>query len=214
MNFPLVFFDCDGVLIFNLLWSDLNQAFGISAKQDRKWYEDYYQGRLSFKEWNERIEKYYRKNKLKKRQFERCLSNFSLNPEAKELVDFLHQKGVKMAIISSGIDFYIKKVAQKLEISLWRANYSFIFDKKGNFVKMKYLTDDPQAKVLHIKEICQELSIKPTETAYIGDSMNDCQAFKLTQHGVLYRGNDKRLTKLCWLKVDNLLELKRYLNRD
>jgi len=212
MKFKLVFFDCDGVLLIEAIpWKRLHRAAGLSEEQDEKWFNEYYSGKISYKQWVKNVEEIYIKNGMNRSLFKKTLSLHEINPEIYSLLDFLEKRKIKTAIISSGIDEYVKPVARELGIELCRTNYSFDFDKNGKLKKINYLNSDKKSKVIQIKEICRKFKIKPTETLFIGDSINDLEAFKLTKHGVLYKNDFEGYKKFAWKTIKNLGEIKKFL---
>lgn len=204
----IVFFDCDGVLIFGIPWGQMELALGISEKTTAELWKSYYSGKISFKKWNDITEEFYREKKLTKSIYIDNMKKYSINPEARQIIKYLKSQKIKIAIISSGTDTYVKEVAKKLKVNYWRANYRFLFDKKGRFFRMEYGIEDPKAKVQEVKEICKKLKISPTESIFVGDSDNDIAAFKFTKHGVLYKSKNENHKKLAWKTIENLLEIK------
>ena len=208
MEFKIVFFDCDGVLTQDPIWPKLHRAVDLPEELDMKWYHDYYRGEISFDQWVKNIIHFYRKKELKKELFEKTLNQITLKKEASEIIAYLKKRKIKTAIISSGIDYYVEKVARMLKADFWRSNATFHFNRKGFFTHFDRLTDDATAKVIQVKEICSLLKVNPTETIFIGESANDLGAFKLTQHGVLYRGKKKEYSKKAWKIIESLTEIK------
>lgn len=210
MKIKLVFFDCDGVILIGTIpWYRLHRAGGVSRKQARKWWDAYYAGKLSHEQWFKNIRETYTKNGMNRSLFKESLACYEINPEVYPLIGYLKQKKIKTAIISSGIDEYVKPVAEKLGIDLWRANYNFTFEKNGKLKKINYVGVDEKVKTYQIKEICQKLKIKPTETFFVGDSINDLEAFKLTRHGILYKTEkNDGYEKFAWKTIKNLGEIK------
>ena len=208
MKPPIIFFDCDGVLVSDPLWPKLHKTIGLNDDLDKKWWDEYYGGVITNEQWVKNVADFYRKKKLDKKLFEKVLSEIKFNPEAFEIFNYLKEQKILTAIISSGIDYYIKKVAKVLNPDYWRANATFHFDKKGLFTHWDYLTDDNRTKVIQVNEICEELKIKPTETIFVGDTDNDLEAFKLTKHGVLYKGKNEKHIEFAWMTIDNLMEIK------
>ncbi|MFC1647095.1 HAD family hydrolase [Patescibacteria group bacterium] len=211
MKFEIIFFDCDGVLVFDNLWENLHNEIGMPHQLDRNWFDDYYAGKIKYQDWINNLENYYKKKQLNQTIFERSLSKFSINPEALELINHVKKNNLKIAIISSGIDYYVKKIALELDIQDWRANNSLQFNKNGKFRKLTYQTRDQVAKVVHVKEVCLKHSISPKRAIFIGDSINDLEAFKYTKHGILYKPGDKPYKDIAWKTVDDLREIKKYI---
>lgn len=71
--------------------------------------------------------------------------------------------------------------------------------------------DDQTAKVIQIREICPLLKVKPTETIFVGDSRNNLEAFKLTQHGILYKSKKEEYKKKAWKMIKGLIDLKKII---
>jgi len=212
MKFKLVFFDCDGVILIGTIpWKRLHRAGGVSKDQDEKWFKEHYSGKLSYKQWVKIIEEIYIKNGMNRFLFKKALSHYEINPEIYPLLNYLKKRKIKTAIISSGIDEYVKPIARELGIDLWRTNYTFSFRKDGKLKKINYIDSDKKTKVIQIKEICQKFKIKPTETIFVGDSINDLEAFKLTKHGVLYRNDFDGYKKFAWKTIKNLGKIKELL---
>lgn len=126
MKFKFVFFDCDGVLLIEAIpWKRLHRAGGLSGEQDEKWFNDYYSGKISYKQWVKNVQQTYIKNGMNYSLFKKTLASHEINPEIYPLLDFLKKRKIEKAIISSGIDEYVKPVAKELGFDLWRTNYTF-----------------------------------------------------------------------------------------
>lgn len=221
MKVKLVFFDCDGVLIFGNPWLWLHKEMNVSPKQDREWFEEYFAGKSTYKQWNQKIEKHYIKQRLHRKTFENVinLQNFTINEEANKLIKYIKNRNIPIAIISSGIDYYVSRVAQYFEIEDWYANAFFDFNSSNYLTKIRYVDKDPEAKVLAINEICEKFNILPQESIFIGDSGNDIKAFEYTKRGILYKTKhpknkeytwaayDTELLKASWKKVEDLNQI-------
>ena len=212
MKYKTIFFDSGGVLIFGNPWVKLAEAVHIPLELDQKWLDDYYDGKISFQDWNRNVESYYLKAKLDKNTFEKVLDfkNYIFNKEAVGLIEYLQDKGYQIAIISSDTDYFMGKIAKHYGIDIFKANCRFVFDKSGLFKKREYISSDPEAKVIQINEVCKDLDINPEETIFIGDSINDSRAFQHTKHGIMY-GNHPQLAKFAWKNVKDLREIIKIL---
>jgi HAD superfamily phosphoserine phosphatase-like hydrolase len=207
MKPKLIFFDCDGTLIEGNAWGKLHDAISMPRELEQKWWKDYYAGNLTFDQWLENIEDQYRKCGLTQKIFEDVMSNYTFNPNVKEVCKKLQEMNIPIAIVSSSTEVTVKKVADELGIDTWRTNSFLSFDESGKFLKFGYDTDDPIVKVKQITEICKERGIKPTETFFVGDSNNDKDAFLLTKHGILYKNHDPVLVKAAWRVIEDFAEI-------
>lgn len=212
MKFKAAFFDCDGVLTDDG-WRLFCRSLGISNKQGLKWGEQYYDKEITYEQWVQNYEDSFRKNNLTPRSLKQMFTKMKINSEAKELLTYLNKKGVFTAVVSSGLDYYVEKVASILHFSAWRANMHLEFTKEGKFKKFWEKSEyETQAKVKEILKICIEQKIKPIETLFVGDSYNDVGVFKLTGHGVLYRRPwNKEYEMHAWKVIDDLNEIKKII---
>ncbi|VVA44106.1 conserved hypothetical protein [Candidatus Roizmanbacteria bacterium] len=194
----IVFFDCDGVLITSNTWESLLKLAKFPKNEnDRLW-----------KKWIEIQSGYLRKNLTKQKYQKEIVEKILINKDAREIITYLKKKNIPVAIISSGEIDYVRAVANELKIKIFKVNTYFRFNQAGKFVRMDFHTEDPIAKVSHIKEICRLYNCLPEETFFVGDSNNDLKAFKLTQHGILYKTKDPDCQKFAWKMIENLNELK------
>ncbi len=208
MKFKIVFFDCDGVLLFGHPLTRLEEKLNIRQFLNKQW-DEFYSGKIKFDDWIRNIEFYYKKAGLTKEKYEEIIDikNYKINKEAEGLIKYLKEKNYQVVIISSGSEKYVSQVANYFEIKYYRINTIFVFDKYGKFVKLGTFGEDSDVKVLQIKEICDLLGADPSEALFIGDSDNDLKAFEYTKHGILYGPSDARLEKSAWKRVDDLREI-------
>lgn len=207
MKPKIVFFDCDGVINSGEVWKKINKVAKLPQALNKLWFDQYYKNIITNEQWIKNLSGYYKKY-LTKIGFEKAiLAGIKINPEIYKVLEILKKKNIKVAIISSGLEDYVKIIANKLGIKEYRVNAIFSFDELGNFKKFDYYSDDPIAKINQIKEICLVLDINPEETYFVGDSFNDIKAFELTKHGILYKTKDPKITKFAWKMINNLEEI-------
>lgn len=206
----IIFFDCDGVLTFGSVWEKLEDILQLDKNETSKWVKEYYSGKISFKEWERRVENAYKQAGLTKLQLQKVLEKIEFNPDALDFLKWLnkHHPEIKKGIVSSSVHCYIEKVAEKLKLDFWRANSKLIFDEKGFFQKIKSYAEDPIAKVLHVKEICKLYKVNVRNTIFVGDSYNDIEVFKYTGRGILYKTRDPKLEKFATKRIESFSELE------
>ncbi len=204
----IVFFDCDGVLLFGNPWEKLVKAVGLPKEVDQKWLNDYYANKITFDEWTENIRRFYVKAGLDRKIVTEAFGprGTSINPQAQEVLNYLNSKRIETAIISSGAKDYVSRVAKHFGIKYYFYNTTFVFDKNDKFIEIKTFGEDPNVKVSNIQEVCKKLNINPQNSVFVGDSSNDYKAFEYTKHGIMY-GNHPKLENIAWKKINNLKEI-------
>lgn len=215
MKYKLVFFDCDGVLTDDG-WRRLDRLF-IPREVHQQWQDQFNLGKLTLDQWMENVQVFFRDKGLSVDLIEKIYKSVRINPEAKGLFSYLRANNVVTAIISAGFKEYVEPIANKLHAKFYRANTKLVFDKKGFFKKFEYVySDSPTAKVRAIQEICERYKTTPEKTLFVGDSLNDLKAFKLTRHGIMYqiKGYEfeiEELEKYAWKKIKHLHEIKNFI---
>ncbi len=205
-DFKHIAFDVDGTLTKGNIWQRLHTFAGISPSDDEKWFEQYAHGEISFDQWNSLIIACYQKSRHTKKELEQIMLKFELIEGVEELFDMLRNK-ISISLVSSGIDFYVRGVAQKLQIPKWHSNYTFDYDDKGILKNITRISEESEAKVIAIKETCQKQKIKPEEILFVGDSSNDLDAFLFTGRGVLIGQGNEKLRQVCWKQIGSINQL-------
>ncbi len=206
----LIVFDLDKTLIKNSSWQRLNYAFGISKKQDQALLKEYEQGKLAYVAWIQRLLLLYLQHKEpSKKEVLAVLKKYHFKKGAQGTIKYLKSKGFKLAIISGSINLLVEDVAKELGIPKKHAlaNNTFVFNAKSKLTKIKTMADDPEAKLLMLKKLCQNLKISANSCATVGDGDNDRSLFLKTKHGITFR--DSKIKKLAWKTIGKLEDLKR-----
>lgn len=208
MKPKIVFFDCDGVLINSNTWENLVKLVKFPRKKNDLLWNQYYSGKLSFEKWVDIQSVYFRKNLTRIKYQKEIVEKVKINQDAREIVAYLKKENIPVVIISSGEIDYVRAVANKLKIKIFKVNTYFRFNQVGKFILMDFHTEDPIAKVSQVKEVCQLYNCLPEETFFVGDSNNDLYAFDLTRHGILYKNKDPDCIKHAWKTIKNLNEIR------
>jgi phosphoserine phosphatase len=184
---PLVVFDMDGMLYSNNSWIALHRAFGLSDEEDQvllRWYEE---GVLDYRKWTELIATVYRVRGLAGQALAReVIQRCTIAPDADYVIRELRCLGYHIALLSGGVDLFVAHVAERLGITLFKANHRLVFDSVGQFTDLQLAAEDDElfkSDCLHA--LCRELGIQPTECFCIGDGRNDRAIFSLTGRGIL-----------------------------
>jgi HAD superfamily PSPase-like hydrolase len=125
---------------------------------------------------------------------EAILGRVPLMPGAKALLDGLHARGVRTAIVSGGIDLLAHRIGRELGIDLVLAN-GFRVTADGR------LTGEGIIRVpIHDKEsvlagLQDQLGFAPGETASVGNSAIDVGLFKRSRVGVAFLPEDDEVRR-------------------
>ncbi len=209
-NIKLVCFDLDQTLIEQNSWYKLNLGLGVTADEDKGLFEKYIKDKFSYKEWNQELLKLFKeRNKANKTNITNILSEYTLKDGAREIIEYLKQKGYIVAIISGSIDILVDIVAKDLGVKYRRACNKFVFDDQDMLESI--ITDEKDSihKVVILQSICEESDIRMNECVCIGDGSNDLPLFVETGHGITFKSSV--IEADAWKIINNLLEVKEIL---
>ena len=125
-----VVFDCDGVLTDNgSSWQTIHEHFGTDNKESLALFLD---GDISEAEFVEDDIRRWREVQpdIHRDDIMRCYGGIRLMDGARNVVRELQERGVYVAIISSGVDLFVGTIANMLKVDDWAAN-GFEWDEEG-----------------------------------------------------------------------------------
>lgn len=137
--------------------------------------------------------------------FETIAKRIHFTPGAKELVDELHRRGYKVALVSGGFHETVDALAEQLGIDYVKANRLEIVD---GFLTGKLLGDivTKEVKELTLRQWAAENQLELSQTIAMGDGANDLPMIQTAGIGIAfcakpivqeqapYRINEKNLT--------------------
>ena len=211
-RFGLVAFDMDGTLTRDRSsWVRLHDHFGTLDAGDRN-LADYAARCIDYKEFVRRDVRAWTRARgaVHISEVEGVLGGGRLAPGAARTLEELHRQGLQTAIVSSGVDFMARKVAERLGIRHVRAN-GLATDPGG------YLTGepdgggvDPRGKDRVLRALCRKLSVEPANAVAVGDSKYDARFLRAAGLGVAI-GGDPELGRVADVTISRLDHLLRWL---
>jgi phosphoserine phosphatase len=109
----------------------------------------------------------------------------NINLGGRELIDFLHQKGVKTAVVSGGFTYFTSRLANDLNLDYSRANTLEVVDNRLTG-KLQGKIINAQAKADFVRELCVKYSIDLGQVLTIGDGANDLEMMKIAGLSLAY----------------------------
>ncbi len=208
MKVKLAIFDVDGVLVpVRSSWNYIHERLGVADEAERV-KEMFVSGGIDYVKWLELDTRLWinaRGGKLHKRELLEILSDIEINKEAPQVFRWLRKRGVRVAMVSGGVDLLVSRIAETLGADIWLAN-KLSFDKKGYLVPGG-LPLVGVWKDRAVKLIVNELGISLSETAFIGDSEWDAPAMAIVGYPISYGPHSEALKGVAKYHVNRLVEL-------
>ncbi len=193
-SFKLVVFDLDGTLTQERsVWEYVHKRLG-------KWYEfaENYQkqflaGEISYDEFCERDAQVWKGMTVE--ELIEIAKTVPFHPGVDDLIVYLRNKGLKLALVSSGLSILSNWVHERYgfdySISNDLLHESGILTGK---VKIQVYYDQ---KAKWVKAILDRFGIKPEETIAIGDSLGDLEMFRTVGFSIAFNSSCKDLERIA-----------------
>ena len=205
-SFQLVIFDLDGTLTQERsIWEYIHIRLG-------KWYgfaEDYQKqflaGKISYEEFCERDARVWKGMKVE--ELLEIVKTVPFHPGADELINYIRDKGLKLAMVSSGLSVLSNWVHQK---------YGFDYSvSNGLLYENGVLTGKVRIQVYYdkkaewVKRILERFNVRPEEVIAIGDSLGDIDMFQMVGFSVAFNSSCSDLDKIAnvCIRSQNLADI-------
>ena len=209
-DIKLVVFDFNKTLVKENTWYELNMAMGVTHEEDQKYLELFETGKITYQEWWQHIKKIYdERGNATKENIEKIVRNYTYVEGAKEIIEYLKEKGYTLALITGSMDVLAKDVAEELGIELYAGYNQLIFDHDHKLARVVTHGTDHDFKADMLWKFCNQLDIRVDQAVCVGDGDNDTVLFEISKHGVTFTGS--RVEDRAWKVIDKLEDLKGFL---
>lgn len=181
-----VIFDLDGTLTpVHSVWQYIHERLGTWENQGLKSLQAFLEGRITYQEFADRD--VWAWKGVARCTLERIVSEIPLRPGSERTTATLKAAGLKLAILSSGLDLLANPVGQKLGMDLCLANgLGFSNDILDGTVQIRVPW---HGKPDRLPMICQTLGVEPSEVAVVGDGVGDAPLFPMVGLGVAFNAS-------------------------
>ena len=204
--FKLAVFDLDGTLTRERsIWEYIHKELG-------KWYgfaEDYQKqflaGRISYERFCELDAQVWQGMTVE--EIGQIAQRVPFHTGVEELLSYLKQKGMKLAVVSSGLSVLSDWVHQKYALDYSVSND--LLHEDGVLtgkVKIQVYFDK---KAEWVKKILRQFKVRPEEVVAIGDSRGDIDMFQMVGFSISFNSSCKdldRIANVC-IQSQNLADI-------
>jgi phosphoserine phosphatase len=182
-KFLLAALDMDGtVLEHESSWVALHRAFGTTEVGEAS-LKLYAAGKIDYLEFMRRDISSWPKG-VTRTKIERILSRYKIRAEAQPTIDELRRRGIKTALVTSGIDILAERVALDLGIDYWVAN-GLQFGQDGKVLPEGVGRVDPTRKDLAYLKLLSSIGIPRKRTIAVGDTIYDLRFLRSAALGFM-----------------------------
>ncbi len=191
MAIRLVVFDVDGTLTsHSSIWWRLHEHFGTEV-EGRRFYDQYFAGEITYNQWADLDASLWKGQSVE--EVMSVVKATKLVPGATETVVRLKEAGIKVAILSGGLDVLAEDVARRIGVDYVLTNRLLYSDGK--------LTGEVETrvgwgeKVQEIQSICSHFNVSLKDTAFVGDGRNDLSVFDAVGLSIAFRPEDDEVAE-------------------
>jgi len=205
--FKLVMFDLDGTLIESISsWRTLHRFFGASQEDVERNTAAFFSNEIDYLKWMEDDIALWLHRKPKISDVEAAFSPYSSLPDAKKAIDILKSNGMKVYIVSSGIDVLANKIGEELGVDGVFANVLNV-DEEGFLNGFGTLVVEPNNKHEIIRMVAEEEGVPLEQVACVGDTKYDISMFEGVGGKYALNAKHQELIDAADEAFDDILEL-------
>jgi HAD superfamily phosphoserine phosphatase-like hydrolase len=209
----LISFDFDGTLTTSNSWYILNTKLGISPTDDKRWYDQFVQGTITYQEWLDiLVQQWLLHNpKLSFADIaEIAASSITLEPGVRQLLGELHQEGITI-VITGGLDAVVESVVGEYVDAVIATN-EIDCDDDGFVTGIIDVYDETQnGKLLALREYCEDRDIDLSEVIHVGDGEYDIPVFAAVGGSITFEGCSESVRAAAQHVVGSIIDIKRVL---
>ncbi len=195
-RFDLVAFDVDGTLVHNpegkTVWEVLNRRFTGSDDQNAIRWEDYKKGRLSYEEWVAMDIESWRDAAATRDEITGCFGELTLVPGARETLETLKGRGMRLAVISGTLDVLLDTLFPNHPFDEVYTN-RILFGADGRISHWHATPFDMDGKGVALRSIALREDIPLSRCAFVGDHANDLAAARLAGFSIAFNPKSPEL---------------------
>jgi len=191
------------VLEHNSSWVAIHRHFGTEHKGAAS-LRLYTEGKIGYLEFMRRDISSWPKGVMRREILE-ILSGYKIRREAPGVFERLKRRGIKTALVTSGIDILAKEVTGKLGIDYWLAN-GLRFDRDGRLLPTGIGRVDPTRKDLAYLRLLSRVGIPREKTIAVGDTIYDLAFLKSAGLGFML-AHTTRVPDPDIIHIDRLTEI-------
>ncbi len=199
-HFKLVIFDLDGTLtqersIWEYIHKQLGKWFGFAEEYQKK----FLAGEISYDRFCELDAEVWKGMKVE--ALSKIIQEVPFHSGVDELIGHLKNKGLKLAMVSSGLSLLSRWVHQRFGFDYSVSNDLLL--EKGILTGKVRIQVYFDKKAVWAKRILRQFEVNPEEMIAVGDSRGDLDLFRMAGWSVAFNSSCKDLDNIASICVQS-----------
>lgn len=196
--YPLVCFDLDGTLVDDTIyiWKTLHEGFRTDPKQRRQAFDNYFSGRISYKEWFDHDLRLLRAAGATRSSILRLLDGLRVMEGSIQTLMEFRRRGHVLAVISGSLDIVLSHLFPDFSFDHVLIN-RIRFHRDGRIAGGVHTPYDIEAKADGLRELCRREGISTSQAAFIGDNENDLWIAEAAGLAISFNSKSEKLDAIA-----------------
>ena len=199
-RFRLAVFDLDGTLTQERsIWEYVHKKLGKWYGFAENYQKQFLAGEISYDEFCERDAQVWKG--MKEEELIEIAKTVPFHPGVGDLIKHLKQKGLKLALVSSGLSILSNWVHQRYGFDYSISND--LLHENGILTGKVRIQVYYDQKAKWVKTILKQFGVEPEETIAIDDSLGDLEMFRTVGFSVAFNSSCKDLDRIASFCVES-----------
>lgn len=194
----LVCFDLDGTLIDGTvyIWQTLHESLLTDRVRQKKAKEDYFAGRITYREWFEHDLDAFRAQGATREKIVDCVRSLQLMQGARDTLGELKKRGYRLALISGSISLVLDELFPDHPFDHVLINKVY-FNEQGEITGGTPTEYDVERKGEGLRVIAAKEGIGTSQCVFVGDNENDLSIAEEAGFSIAFNCKSDRLARIC-----------------
>ncbi|MBN1786282.1 MAG: HAD-IB family phosphatase [Candidatus Methanofastidiosa archaeon] len=211
--FKIAIFDLDGTLIESISsWRTLHRFFGAPDENVERNTKAFFSQEIDYLKWMEEDIALWLHKRPRLSDVEEAFAPYSATEETREAIKLLRSKGIKVYIVSSGIDVLAEKIGRELGVDGVFAN-RLDTDEDGYLNGSGTLVVEPMNKHEVVRLIAEREGVPLGLIACVGDTKYDISMFDGVGGKIALNAKHSELCESADVCFDNITDVANYIIR-
>ena len=199
-GFKLVIFDLDGTLTQERsIWEYIHKRLGKWYGFAEEYQKQFLASEISYDEFCEHDAQVWKGMKVD--EMLEIVKTVPFHPGADELINYLKQKDLKLAMVSSGLSILSNWVHERYGFDYSVSND--LFHENGILTGKTRIQVCYDKKAEWVGRILKQFEVRPEEVIAIGDSLGDIDMFQMVGFSIAFNSSCRDLDQIATICVQS-----------